>query len=153
MKRRVRSAFFAAVLLTALGSLQACSASLPRPQRFADEAIQLDLALPVTAVHFRTNDSSLNDAAALRLAENARWMDDHPNEVLILEGHCDERGSAQSNLALGDRRAREVMAAMIAGGVGEERMAIVSYGETRPADKRHFEGAWRKNRRVEFVIR
>lgn len=68
-----------------------------------------------------------------------------------IEGHCDERGSAEYNLALGERRARSAMNYLVTLGVPAERLSIISYGEEKPVDPGHNEEAWAKNRRAEFV--
>ncbi|MFH1830250.1 MAG: OmpA family protein [Pseudomonadota bacterium] len=84
------------------------------------------------------------------LVSNAQWMRQNPDVVIILEGHCDERGSREFNMELGDRRARSVMAEMMREGVDEDRLIVISKGELEPLDGRHIPKAWRKNRRVEF---
>jgi len=70
-----------------------------------------------------------------------------------LEGHADERGTREYNLALGERRANAVQAYLIAQGVSRSQMEVISYGEEKPADSGHDEGSWTKNRRVEIVYR
>ena len=87
------------------------------------------------------------------LERNARWMLENPQAVLILEGHCDERGGDEYNMELGDRRARRVKEELVRLGVPAQAMAIVSHGERKPLDGRHTPEAWRKNRRVEFTPR
>ncbi len=87
------------------------------------------------------------------LANNARWLRENPETVIILEGHCDERGSDEFNVELGDRRARSVMAEMIKEGIDESRLIVLSRGEAEPIDDRHMPKAWRQNRRVEFILR
>lgn len=103
-------------------------------------------------VYFSTaRDEPLrSDVATVRT--NAQWMKDNPDKIVILEGHCDERGSRKYNLRLGDRRVRRVKELMIENGADEGKLAIMSYGEERPVDTEHNEKAWRKNRRVEFVL-
>jgi len=71
---------------------------------------------------------------------------------LRIEGHCDERGTIEYNLALGERRANSVKNYLVNYGIDPNRLTTISYGEERPKDPRHNEEAWAKNRRVEFVI-
>jgi peptidoglycan-associated lipoprotein len=72
--------------------------------------------------------------------------------TLVIEGHCDERGTTEYNLALGERRARVAYDYLVILGVSPDRLSIVSFGEERPADAGHTEEAWSKNRRDEFRI-
>jgi peptidoglycan-associated lipoprotein len=105
-------------------------------------------------VHFDTGEHRLDEEAFAVLDANVAWLEGHPDAVLVLEGHCDERGEASYNLQLGDLRARNVKAQLIASGIDPERLImVVSHGELRPVDPRHTADAWRKNRRVEFIIR
>ncbi len=78
---------------------------------------------------------------------DAQQLNKDTNLRVTLEGHCDERGSTEYNLALGERRATAVQKALAAEGVDAKRLKVVSYGEERPVDSGHDEGAWAKNRR------
>jgi peptidoglycan-associated lipoprotein len=78
---------------------------------------------------------------------------DNPGLRVRLEGHADERGTREYNLALGERRANAVRAYLLAQGASRSQIEVVSYGEEKPADGGHDEGAWRQNRRVEVVYR
>ena len=71
---------------------------------------------------------------------------------IIVEGHCDERGTTEYNLALGERRATETKKYLVELGVPEGRIKTISYGEERPLDPGHTEAAWAKNRRAQFVL-
>ncbi len=82
----------------------------------------------------------------------ASHMMANPAVVLVVEGHCDERGSREYNLSLGEQRAQAVRAYLISLGVGADRIQTVSYGKERPIDHGHNEAAWRLNRRSEFVL-
>jgi peptidoglycan-associated lipoprotein len=112
-----------------------------------------DASSIVSRVHFRTASARVGGRERSAIARNAGWMRDNSAAVIVLEGHCDERGSEEMNLELGDRRARSVMEAMMASGVGSERLIVLSKGEGEPIDPRHGPASWRKNRRVEFIIR
>jgi peptidoglycan-associated lipoprotein len=75
-----------------------------------------------------------------------------PNARVSIEGHCDERGSDEYNLALGEKRAKAAMSYLVTLGVPAARLSIISYGEEKPLDAGHGEDVWAKNRRAEFVI-
>lgn len=79
------------------------------------------------------------------------YLAKHPNTKVSLEGHTDERGSREYNLALGERRANAVRRLLLLMGASEEQVKVVSYGEERPAVEGHDEGAWQLNRRVEII--
>ena len=87
------------------------------------------------------------------LAELAEALRASPGLGLVLEGHADERGTAEYNLALGERRAQAVRDFLVAAGVEARRITTVSYGEERPLDPGHDEVAWALNRRVHFIVR
>ncbi len=84
------------------------------------------------------------------LAKNAEIIKDHPSVKVVVEGHCDERGTAEYNLALGERSALSVKKYLFSLGVGESSLYTISYGEEKPADPMHNKEAWAKNRRVQF---
>jgi peptidoglycan-associated lipoprotein len=78
---------------------------------------------------------------------------EHPEVNILIEGHCDERGTDEYNLALGEKRALAARDFLVNFGIAKSRISVVSYGEERPVDPRSNEEAWSKNRRDEFVIR
>ncbi len=96
--------------------------------------------------------STLSGEAQAALTASATWLKAHPSYNLLLEGHCDERGTEQYNLALGDRRANSARDFLATLGVESSRMRTVSYGEERPFAPGHDEGAWAKNRRAHLVL-
>ena len=111
-------------------------------------------SVPVERVYFPTNGASVIKKDVPNLEKNAEWLKNNGDAVVILEGHCDERGDDEYNLELGDRRARSVKAELIRLGVNEEKLStIISFGERKPLDTHHNPTAWQKNRRVEFVLR
>jgi peptidoglycan-associated lipoprotein len=103
-------------------------------------------------VHFAFDSYELSEEARRLLQDNAKWLRDNPGHVIRVEGHCDERGTIEYNLALGERRASAVRDYLAGLGVDPSRLRIVSYGEEVPADPGHDEEAWRKNRRAESIF-
>ena len=101
---------------------------------------------------FGYDESSLSPAAQGALTVTANWLKTNPQYNILIEGHCDERGTEQYNLALGDRRANIAKQYLQTLGVDAARMRTVSYGEERPFDPGHDEAAWTKNRRAHVVI-
>jgi peptidoglycan-associated lipoprotein len=105
-------------------------------------------------VHFETGRDDIPAGEDSPISENISWLKRNPGSVIILEGHCDERGGDHYNMELGDRRARAVKARIMDEKIGADRLImVVSYGERRPVDLRHTPAAWEKNRRVEFIVR
>jgi len=103
-------------------------------------------------VYFDYDKSDLTDATRQTLQQNAQWLKTNTRYRVVIEGHCDERGTIDYNLALGERRANSVRQYLTSLGVDAGRMRIKSYGEERPAMLGSNEQAWRQNRRGEFVI-
>lgn len=101
---------------------------------------------------FEYNDSSLSAGAQTALTSSASWLKKNSQYNLLIEGHCDERGTEQYNLALGDRRANQAKEYLVTLGVDGARIRTVSYGEERPFDPGHDESAWAKNRRDHLVL-
>jgi peptidoglycan-associated lipoprotein len=79
-------------------------------------------------------------------------MMEHSGFSILIEGHCDERGTEEYNLALGDKRALAARDYMVEFGIAKDRISVISYGEEKPVDPRHNEEAWAKNRRARFVV-
>ncbi|MUM78140.1 peptidoglycan-associated lipoprotein Pal [Pseudodesulfovibrio sp. F-1] len=109
--------------------------------------------LTSVTIHFAFDSYELNAEARSILALKANIMRRFSDVRVIIEGHCDERGTEEYNLALGERRARAAYEHLVILGVDPGRMSIVSFGEERPLDPGHNETAWAKNRRAEFVVR
>ena len=103
-------------------------------------------------IHFEFDRSNLLPEAQEILRSKAQWLRDNPDVLAIIEGHCDERGTNEYNLALGDRRANSAKAYLVDLGIGGARLTCISYGEERPLDYGHDEGAWAKNRRAQFTM-
>ena len=103
-----------------------------------------------STLYFAYDDTEIDEAATRVIIEHANFMQSHPNVRLRLEGHADERGTREYNLALGENRALSVKEVLGLYNL-EDRVVVVSYGEERPVAIEHNEEAWEKNRRVEFV--
>ncbi len=101
---------------------------------------------------FSYDESTLTSEAQAALGATATWLKSHPDISLLIEGHCDERGTEQYNLALGDRRANIAKEYLATLGVDAGRIKTVSYGVERPFDPGHTEQAWAKNRRDHLVL-
>ena len=104
-------------------------------------------------IPFEFDSAKLSDQAQQILRAKAEWLRKNPRAQIIIEGHCDERGTNEYNLALGDRRAFAAKTFLVDLGIDQSRITTVSYGEERPLDPRSNEEAWAKNRRDHFVIK
>lgn len=102
-------------------------------------------------VYFEFNSSFIKPSMVKVLDGNTQYLKKHRTLEVVLEGHCDERGTNEYNLALGDHRAGIVKDYLTNKGVSTTRLRTVSYGEEKPVDVGHDESAWFRNRRVEFV--
>jgi peptidoglycan-associated lipoprotein len=107
---------------------------------------------PLEDVFFDFRESALREDAKQALMTNLQWLRANPQTRILVEGHCDERGTNEYNLALGERRAKAIRAFLVAGGMPPERVSIISYGEERPFVMGHDESAWKWNRRGHFVV-
>jgi peptidoglycan-associated lipoprotein len=103
-------------------------------------------------IHFDFDRYSIRVEEAGVLKENFALMKKYPGMKFQIEGHCDERGTGEYNLALGERRANSAKKYLISLGIEPGRISTISYGEERPFDQGHDEDAWTKNRRAHFVI-
>lgn len=103
-------------------------------------------------VYYGYDSFTLSSEARDSLKKNADWMKANPNARIQIEGHCDERGTVEYNMALGDRRANSAKAYLERLGVEGSRIETLSYGKERPADLGHSESAWARNRRAVFVL-
>lgn len=107
---------------------------------------------PIKTIYFDFNSSALTSAGKAALNENAQWLKMSDKVTVQVEGHCDERGGIQYNLALGEKRASRVKDYLVSLGVAADRIKTVSYGKDKPVAYGHDEEAWSKNRRANFVI-
>lgn len=102
-------------------------------------------------IYFDFDKSDIRGEARGVLERNAAYLTNNPSTPIRLEGHADERGSREYNLGLGERRAESVKRTLGIMGISEQQITTLSYGEERPADPGHGEGAWQRNRRVEII--
>jgi len=117
-----------------------------------EQAAEARKAFENVDIHFDYDSALLTPQAQEILREKARYMKENPATNVIIEGHCDERGTNEYNLALGEQRAKMTQEFLVALGVSASRIKTVSYGEERPLDRSNTEQAWAKNRRAHFVI-
>jgi len=103
-------------------------------------------------IYFDYNKANIRPEYQPVLENISKWMAKKAEQQLLVEGHCDERGTDEYNLALGERRALAVRRYLVALGVSADRVHTISYGEEKPADPGHDEAAWSKNRRAEFKV-
>jgi len=123
----------------------AAPAPPPRPAEFRETDNLKDIHFDFDKYDIRPGDAKILDT-------NAAWLKTNTDLVLI-EGHCDERGTNEYNLALGERRAKATMNYLVGQGVQANRITIISYGEERPSCTEHNEGCWAKNRRSHFLVK
>ncbi|MFQ6082718.1 MAG: peptidoglycan-associated lipoprotein Pal [Candidatus Aminicenantia bacterium] len=113
---------------------------------------ELNKEQPLEMVHFDFDRYNIREDAKPVLEKNADWLRTHLTVEFLIEGHCDERGTEEYNLALGERRAKATMNYLVALGISPGRIRTISYGKSQPLDLGHDEIAWQKNRRAQFVI-
>jgi peptidoglycan-associated lipoprotein len=121
------------------------------PPKVVEEQAAIE-EFPDEDIHFEYDKSRLVSDAQDNLRAKAKWLMAHPDVSAIIEGHCDERGTNEYNMALGDRRAGSAKSFLVDTGVVDSRLTTISYGEEKPVDPESNEEAWAKNRRVHFVI-
>ena len=128
------------------------------PEPVRDDAIRsaslddLNRNSPLKPVFFGYDSADISPDAQAALDANAALLKKNQTWTITIEGHCDERGSAEYNLALGERRAVAARAYLLSLGISADRLRTVSYGKEFPFDPGHDEAAWAKNRRAHFVI-
>ena len=113
----------------------------PNPERFA-----------ANTVYFEFDRATIKPSETGKIEEVAKYLQANPMHAVQIEGHCDERGTEQYNLSLGERRALSVREYLVTAGIQPDRVFTISYGESRPAEPGHNEAAWAKNRRGVFVL-
>lgn len=118
----------------------------PAPAEFVARAELEDIHFDFDRHEIRSGDARILDV-------NAAWLRANQGTLVLIEGHCDERGTDAYNLALGDRRAKAAMDYLISRGIQAERMTTLSYGKERPVCQAHTEACWAKNRRSHFLVK
>jgi len=131
----------------------------PAPAALSEEEIfnrktldQLNGERPLADVYFDLDESTVRDDARGPLQKNADWMKRWTGTRISIEGHCDERGSAEYNLGLGDRRGSAIKAYLVNLGIAADRIAVVSKGKESPFCTESNESCWQQNRRGHFLI-
>ena len=119
--------------------------------QMSDEIRRLNEQKPLGSVYFDFDKADLRQDALEQLQRNAEWLKSHAVYRVRIEGNCDERGTTEYNLALGDRRAATVKNYLVKAGLDGGRFETISYGEEIPLDPANNEAAWAKNRRVHFA--
>lgn len=145
------------LVVTVLICTTACSRSRKGGAGSADEGGDGNIPLAragseLADVNFDFDSSQLSSQAQSTLKENGKWLLDNPGKAATVEGHCDERGTVEYNLALGERRARAAYDFLRSLGVKSSQLSTVSYGEELPLNPGHDESAWAQNRRAHFSL-
>jgi peptidoglycan-associated lipoprotein len=113
---------------------------------------EINMEAPLQMIHFDYDRYFIRDDAKPVLDTDANWLKKFPSAKILIEGHCDERGTEEYNLALGEKRAKSTYDYLVSLGISPDRMKIISYGKSQPLDPGHNEIAWQKNRRAQFLI-
>ncbi|MBI2525529.1 MAG: peptidoglycan-associated lipoprotein Pal [Candidatus Rokubacteria bacterium] len=124
----------------------AAPATPPRPAEFAETPNLKDIHFAFDKYDIRPEDAKILDS-------NAAWLKREASSLVLIEGHCDERGTNEYNLALGERRAKATMNYLVSQGIQASRITIISYGEERPSCSEKNEACWSKNRRSHFLVK
>ena len=167
MLKKILSVFTVLILITACETTPDDTMVSPRPANVEDSnsgvysnqlpelvaGSQEDLVAHVgDRVFFDYDSSSLTDTAQRTLQRQAEWLNTNANVNVTIEGHCDERGTREYNLALGERRATAVKNYLQTLGIASSRISVISYGKEYPEDTAENEAAWSKNRRGVTVV-
>lgn len=113
---------------------------------------EINREVPLQMIHFDFDRYFIRDDAKPVLEKNASWLKKWDSVQVLIEGHCDERGTEEYNLALGEKRAKSTFDYLVSLGVSSDRIKTISYGKSQPLDTGHNETAWAKNRRSQFTI-
>jgi peptidoglycan-associated lipoprotein len=145
-----------AIAFVALFMLSGCNTT-PRPEIMTpamEESYVADFEKNIgDRVWFGYNKSDLSPEAKEQLSKQAEWLKKHDLMKATIEGHCDERGTREYNLALGERRAESVQKFLLNQGIVSNRLDTISYGKERPAVMGNDESAWKQNRRAVLVVK
>jgi len=120
--------------------------ALPEPREFVETSALRDIHFDFDKYEIRPPDGSI-------LAENAQWLKSNPTTQLLIEGHADERGTNEYNLALAERRAKATRDYLVSVGIDAQRISVIPYGEERPLCTERTEACWAQNRRAHFLVK
>ena len=156
MKNKYISLFFAGILLISGCETIGGSSSGSASGEFGDSKqanLQAYLQNEIgDRVYFETDKHNISSSSAFTLESQANWLKSTPGFQLLIEGHCDERGTREYNLALGERRGNAVKEFLTSLGVDPGRLTVISYGKERPAAEGSTSEAWSENRRAVLVV-
>ncbi len=156
MKNKYLSLFFAGILLISGCETIGGSSSGSTSGEFGDSTqanLQAYLQNEIgDRVYFETDKHNISSSSAFTLESQANWLKSTPGFQLLIEGHCDERGTREYNLALGEKRGNSVKEFLASLGVDPGRLTVVSYGKERPAAEGSTSEAWSENRRAVLVV-
>ena len=113
---------------------------------------QINREKPLGTIYYDYDRAIIRDDAKSTLEANASWLKKFRSAKILVEGHCDERGTEEYNLALGEKRAKAAQDYLLSLGVGSDRLKIISYGKSQPINPGHDESAWQMNRRAQFLV-
>ena len=136
----------AAAAAPAAAAAAPAQAPRPSPREFMAVAALKEVYFDFDKYDIRPEDAKTLDA-------NAAWLKSNGDNLVLIEGHCDERGTNEYNLALGERRAKATMNYLVSQGIQANRITIISYGEERPVCTEKTEACWAKNRRAAFLVK
>jgi len=125
---------------------------IQEPPRKVEEKVTVPASLRFETIYFDFDKSNIRSDQRTAINRNAELMSKYNTIRIRIEGHCDERGTNEYNLALGERRAESAKRYLVDFGISSSKITTISYGEERPVDSGHNETAWAKNRRCEFII-
>jgi peptidoglycan-associated lipoprotein len=110
-------------------------------------------AADLSDIHFEFDRADVREADMPKLDAHAAWLKSNADHLVVIEGHCDERGTVEYNTALGDRRAKATKNYLVSRGVAGTRIAVISYGKERPTCTQPGDDCWAKNRRAHFLVK
>ena len=126
---------------------------LSEEEMFLQKSVdQINREKPLGTVYFDYNTAAIRGDARATLDTDAAWLKKFRTAKILVEGHCDERGTEEYNLALGEKRAKAAQDYLLSAGIAPDRIKIISYGKSQPINPGHDESAWQMNRRAQFVI-
>ena len=133
--------------------IQFAEPELSEEEIFLNKSLEeINQESPIQMVHFDFDKFFIREDAKPALEANAKWLKRYSTVRILLEGHCDEKGTEEYNFALGEKRAKSTFDYLVSLGIVPNRMITVSYGKSQPLDQGHNEIAWQKNRRTQFTI-